>query len=70
VGGQKGGYFVTEKDESVMASGRDTISRRDLEAMDEITILDYVLIDFADGSFAPRKNAQREVETEPWSHDY
>lgn len=60
---------MTEENEPVMGSGREKISRGDPDAVDEITILDYVMLDFAEGSFASRKNVQRGTETEPWGHD-
>lgn len=61
---------MTEREQPVMASGRDEVSRSGPEPGDEIAILDYVLLDFADGSYTPRENARWEiVETEPWSHD-
>lgn len=60
---------MTEENEPVMGSGREKISRGDPDAVDEITILDYVMLDFVDESFASPKHAQRRTETEPWRHD-
>jgi len=42
-----------------MGLGPKKVSRGDPDAVDEITILDYVMLDFDDGSCVSRKNAPR-----------
>ena len=60
---------MTEENETVMGWGREKASSREPDAADDIAILDYVMLDFVDEPFAPRKNAQRGTVTEPWRHD-
>jgi hypothetical protein len=40
-------------------------SRDEPDAVDDIPILDYVMLDFADEPFAPWENDQRRTMTEP-----
>jgi hypothetical protein len=44
-------------------------SRDEPDAVDDIPILDYVMLDFADEPFAPWENDQRRTMTEPWRYD-
>ncbi len=57
---------MTEKCESASRSGREEgVSSARPNAADEIPILDYVMIDFVDDSFATRADAQLRAQTEP-----
>ena len=60
---------MTQENEPVARSERDTGSGGDPDTADEITILDYVMLDFVDESFAPRKYATRRTMTESWRSD-
>ena len=57
---------MTEECESASRSGREEgVSSARPNAADEISILDYVMIDFVDASFAARADAQLRALTEP-----
>jgi hypothetical protein len=56
---------VTQENEPVVRSeSEEKGSRGDSGETNEITILDYVMLDFVDASFAPRKDKQRWTTTE------
>jgi hypothetical protein len=57
--------LVTEEDEPVVGFGREKGSRRDPDAANDITIPDYVMLDFLDEFFASQKNEQHRTVTEP-----
>jgi hypothetical protein len=38
-------------------------------AVGEILIADYVILDFVDVPIAPRESGQRETTTQPWRYD-
>ena len=56
---------MTEKNEPAIRSEREKASSGHPDAADEIAILDYVMLDFIDEYFAPRKGASRRITTEP-----
>ena len=56
---------MTEENKGVMGLRREKASRHDPDAVDDIAILDYVMLDFVDEYFAPRKGASRRITTEP-----
>jgi hypothetical protein len=60
---------VTEENKGAMGLGREKASRHEPEAVDDTTILDYIMLDFGDEPFAPRHNEQRGRMTEPWRHE-
>jgi hypothetical protein len=55
---------VTQENAPVNRSERDAGSRGNPESADEVAILDYVMLDFADEHFAPR-NRQGLCEPDP-----
>jgi len=65
LGRWKGGYFVTEVDEAVSGLGREKGSGRDPDAANDVTIPDYVMLDFVDEFFASQKNERHRTVTEP-----
>jgi hypothetical protein len=65
LGSRKGGYFMIEDNEPVLGWGHETGSSRDPEVADDITIPDYVMLDFVDESFASQRNKQQKTATEP-----
>lgn len=60
---------MTEENKGVMGLRREKASRHDPDAVDDIAILDYVMLDFGDEPFAPRQNELRGRMTEPGRHD-
>jgi hypothetical protein len=60
---------VTEENKGAMGLGSEKASRHEPDAVDDIAILDYVMLDFGDEPFAPRQNEQRGRMTEAWRHD-
>jgi hypothetical protein len=56
---------VTEEDKPVIGLGREKERKRDPEVADDITIPDYVMLDFVDESFASQRNRQQKPATEP-----
>jgi hypothetical protein len=50
---------VTKENEPVRGLGTKKVSRGEPDAVDEITILDYVMLDFDDGFCVSRMNAPR-----------
>ena len=57
---------MTRENKPVIRAERDTGSGGDPDTADEITILDYVMLDFVDEFFTPREYARRRTLTEPW----
>jgi hypothetical protein len=51
------------------AEGEKQSSIGEPSAADEILIVDYVMLDFADMLILPREICQRETRTHPWSYD-
>ena len=60
---------MIEDNDPDLGWGRKRRSRRELEVADDITIPDYVMLDFVDGSFASQRNEQQKTATEPQRHD-
>jgi len=60
---------VVEDNDSVLGWRRQTCSRRDPEAADDIPFPDYVMLDFIDKSFASQTTEQHKAATEPQRHD-
>jgi hypothetical protein len=56
---------VTEEDEPVIGLGREKERRRSPDATNDITIPDYVMLDFVDEFFASQKNERHRTVTEP-----
>ena len=55
---------MTEEDEPVIGLGREKESRRSPDAANDITIPDYVMLDFVDEFFASQKNEPHRTVTE------
>jgi hypothetical protein len=66
--GRKGGYSVAEENESVTGSRREKASERKPNTADDITIFNYIMLDFIDEPFAPRESYQQDTVAEPWRH--
>ena len=56
---------MIEDNEPVLGWGHETGSSHDPEVADDITIPDYVMLDFVDESFATQRNKQQKTATEP-----
>jgi hypothetical protein len=54
---------MSEENEPLIRSGREKWGGLGLEAVDDITSLDYVMLDFGDEYLVPRKDAQRDTMT-------
>ena len=56
---------MTEEDEPVIGLAYETDRSRDPDAANDITIPDYVMLDFVDEFFASQKNERHRTVTEP-----
>jgi hypothetical protein len=56
---------VTEEDKLIIGLGREKEGRRDPDAANDITIPDYVMLDFVDEFFSSQKNERHRTVREP-----
>ena len=56
---------MTEEDEAIIGLGREKRSGRDPDVANDITIPDYVMLDFVDEFVVPQNNERLRSVTEP-----